>query len=169
VALLSCVVLPALRAIGEDMTAQYVRRAAEWLVAQQNDDGGWGESCASYMDPEQIGRGASTASQTAWAMIGLAATGASDDAEPIRRGTAFLLRSQQAGTWHESQYTGTGFPGYGVGARLALDDADLSYPAIRGLARVSQNPSVVTEPGRFAVVRCAVGVPLRLSRFREDR
>jgi squalene-hopene/tetraprenyl-beta-curcumene cyclase len=125
-------VLPALRAIGEDMTAQYVRRAAEWLVAQQNDDGGWGESCASYMDPEQIGRGASTASQTAWAMIGLAATGASDDAEPIRRGTAFLLRSQQAGTWHESQYTGTGFPGYGVGARLALDDADLSYRLQQG-------------------------------------
>ncbi len=119
-------VLPALRAIGEDMTAQYVLRAADWLVAEQNQDGGWGESCASYMDPTQIGRGVSTASQTAWAIIGLVAVSTTNYAEPIKRGTAFILDSQQDGTWHEPQYTGTGFPGYGVGARLALDDSDLS-------------------------------------------
>jgi squalene-hopene/tetraprenyl-beta-curcumene cyclase len=119
-------VLPALRAIGEDMTAKYVRQAADWLVAQQNEDGGWGESCASYMDPTQIGRGVSTASQTAWAVIGLVAVSATNYAEPIKRGTAFILASQQDGTWNELQYTGTGFPGYGVGARLALDDSDLS-------------------------------------------
>jgi squalene-hopene/tetraprenyl-beta-curcumene cyclase len=119
-------VLPALRAIGEDMTAKYVLRAADWLVAEQNQDGGWGESCASYMDPTQIGRGVSTASQTAWAIIGLVAVSTTNYAEPIKRGTAFILDSQQDGTWHEPQYTGTGFPGYGVGARLALDDSDLS-------------------------------------------
>jgi len=126
-------VLPALRAIGEDMTSDYVRRAAGWLVAQQNEDGGWGESCASYMDPTQIGRGVSTASQTAWAIIGLVAVGAADYAEPVKRATAFLLNGQSDdGTWIEPQYTGTGFPGYGVGARLALDDSTLSYRLQQG-------------------------------------
>jgi squalene-hopene/tetraprenyl-beta-curcumene cyclase len=125
-------VLPALRAIGEDMTAKYVRCASDWLAAQQNEDGGWGESCASYMDPTQIGCGVSTASQTAWAIIGLAAVAATDYAEPIKRGTAFLLDGQHDGTWNESQYTGTGFPGYGVGSRLALDDSTLSYRLQQG-------------------------------------
>jgi squalene-hopene/tetraprenyl-beta-curcumene cyclase len=125
-------VLPALRGIGEDMTASYVRRASDWLAAQQNDDGGWGESCASYMDPTQIGRGVSTASQTGWAIMGLAAVSTADYAESIKLGTAFLLDSQKDGTWYEREYTGTGFPGYGVGARLALDDSTLSYRLQQG-------------------------------------
>ena len=125
-------VLPALRAIGEDMTANYVRRSANWLTSQQNEDGGWGESCASYMDPTQIGRGVSTASQTAWAIMGLVAVGTKEYAAPINRGQAFLLESQQDGTWNESHYTGTGFPGYGVGARLALDDSTLSFRLQQG-------------------------------------
>ena len=60
-------VLPALQAIGEDMTQPYVRLAVAWLLEHQNPDGGWGESCGSYVDPGLRGRGPSTASQTAWA------------------------------------------------------------------------------------------------------
>ncbi|MFQ6117571.1 MAG: squalene--hopene cyclase, partial [Candidatus Bipolaricaulia bacterium] len=67
------VVLPALRAIGERMDRPYIRRAVEWLVAHQNADGGWGETPASYRDPALRGRGPSTASQTAWALIALLA------------------------------------------------------------------------------------------------
>ena len=115
-------VLPALEAIGEDMSAPYIGRAADWLLSKQQEDGGWGESCASYMDPEMAGRGAATASQTAWALMGLAAAGRAADKEAMARGVAFLLERQKEGTWEEPEYTGTGFPGYGVGATIKLGD-----------------------------------------------
>ncbi|MEM9494574.1 MAG: squalene--hopene cyclase [Pseudomonadota bacterium] len=114
-------VLPALEAIGEDMGADYVTRAADWLVASQNDDGGWGEVCGSYMDPAQIGRGPSTASQTAWALMGLTAAGPAYR-EAIAAGVHYLIERQSDGTWAEPEYTGTGFPGYGVGATIKLGD-----------------------------------------------
>jgi squalene-hopene/tetraprenyl-beta-curcumene cyclase len=111
-------VLPALRAIGEDMRQPYVRRAADWVAGHQNPDGGWGETPASYMDDSLRGVGDSTPSQTGWALMALAALepGHYDDA--IRRGADYLVRSQHDGSWEESQYTGTGFPGYSVGARV---------------------------------------------------
>ncbi|HEX6778381.1 MAG TPA: prenyltransferase/squalene oxidase repeat-containing protein, partial [Ktedonobacterales bacterium] len=64
-------VLPALRALGEDMRQPYIQRAAQWLLKCQQDDGGWGETCASYDNPRLRGTGAATASQTAWALLGL--------------------------------------------------------------------------------------------------
>ncbi len=115
-------VLPALEAIGEDMMQGYIRKASDWLILHQNDDGGWGESCASYMDPAQMGRGASTASQTAWALMGLAAAGRAEDERAIADGVQFLIERQKGGTWEEPEYTGTGFPGYGVGATIKLGD-----------------------------------------------
>lgn len=114
-------VLPALRAVGENMQADYVRRAAAWLVSKQNPDGGWGETCASYMDDALRGVGPSTASQTGWALLGLLAMDGHDHDEAIRRGLDYLLTTQTAdGTWHERHFTGTGFPGYGLGARTDL-------------------------------------------------
>ena len=111
-------VLPALEAIGEDMSQPYIRRAIEWIVAHQNEDGGWGESCGSYVDPALRGVGPSTASQTAWALLGLVAAG-EHDSEAARRGLIYLAETQQEdGTWDEPYFTGTGFPGYGVGERL---------------------------------------------------
>jgi squalene-hopene/tetraprenyl-beta-curcumene cyclase len=102
-------VLRGLGAIGEQMDAVYVRRAARWLLDHQNGDGGWGESIASYDDPTQKGRGASTPSQTAWALMGLMAAG--EAASPaVRRGVAWLLDRQQSGTWEQGPWTGTGFP-----------------------------------------------------------
>jgi squalene-hopene/tetraprenyl-beta-curcumene cyclase len=111
-------VLPALKEVGEDMTSAYVRRAAEWIAAIQNLDGGWGETCASYMDYSLRGKGPSTASQTAWALMALLAAGVDGFRRNVEGGVDYLIASQQAGTWDEPQYTGTGFPGYGVGARL---------------------------------------------------
>lgn len=128
-------VLPALAAIGEDMTVSYVRRAAEWLVRHQNSDGGWGESCGSYMEDALRGRGESTASQTAWALLALLAVGGSDYAEVIRRGLDYLLEAQENGSWSEPQYTGTGFPGYGVGERTNLKKAGASLGQGSELAR----------------------------------
>jgi squalene-hopene/tetraprenyl-beta-curcumene cyclase len=116
-------VLPALAAVGEDMSAPYVQRACDWLLSRQQPNGGWGESCASYMDPEMKGRGTATASQTAWALIGLLAANRDKDREAISRGLAFLVERQTAeGTWNEPEYTGAGFPGYGVGQTIKLGD-----------------------------------------------
>jgi squalene-hopene/tetraprenyl-beta-curcumene cyclase len=116
-------VLPALAAIGEDMSQDYVRRAADWVVAHQNDDGGWGETCASYMDDSLRGRGPSTASQTAWALLALLAIESPDYDRVIRRGVGYLVATQREdGTWDEPYYTGTGFPGYGFGARMDFRD-----------------------------------------------
>lgn len=114
-------VLPALEAVGENMQADYVRRAADWLVGKQNADGGWGETCASYMDDTLRGVGPSTASQTAWGLMALLAVGGHDYDAAIARALDYLLTTQTpAGTWDEKHYTGTGFPGYGLGARADL-------------------------------------------------
>jgi squalene-hopene/tetraprenyl-beta-curcumene cyclase len=116
-------VLPALAVLGEDMTQAYVRKAADWIVAHQNADGGWGESCASYMDDSLRGRGPSTASQTAWALLALLAVASPDYATSVRSGVAYLAATQRSdGTWDEPYYTGTGFPGYGFGARINFRD-----------------------------------------------
>ena len=110
-------VLPALKAIGWDMQSDGPPRAVAWLKEHQNRDGGWGESCASYVDPEYRGRGPSTPSQTAWALLSLLAAdeGGSDAAA---RGIDYLVDTQRGdGSWDEPYFTGTGFPGYGVGQR----------------------------------------------------
>jgi squalene-hopene/tetraprenyl-beta-curcumene cyclase len=103
-------VLPALIAAGVRPEKPSIRRAVAWLEGRQNDDGGWGEDMRSYDDPDWIGRGASTASQTAWALIGLLAAGESSQA--VERGVAWLVENQRSdGTWDEPHFTGTGFPG----------------------------------------------------------
>jgi squalene-hopene/tetraprenyl-beta-curcumene cyclase len=103
-------VLRGLEAIGVDHHEPYVQQAAEWLRMVQNPDGGWGEMCESYDDPNRKGLGESTASQTAWAVLGLMA--ANDlRSDSVARGIAYLLRTQQKdGSWEENYYTGTGFP-----------------------------------------------------------
>jgi squalene-hopene/tetraprenyl-beta-curcumene cyclase len=101
--------LPALIAAGVDPASECVRRAVAWLETHQNEDGGWGEDPRSYDDPSWIGRGPSTASQTAWALLALHATG--EPSPALERGVQWLLRTQRAdGGWDEPQYTGTGFP-----------------------------------------------------------
>ncbi len=103
-------VLAGLRAIGEDLTAPYVRRAVAWVESKQNPDGGWGESCLSYADPAYSGKGDSTPSQTAWALMALMAAGATDSFSVVR-GINYLLRQQRKdGSWEEIRHTGTGFP-----------------------------------------------------------
>jgi squalene-hopene/tetraprenyl-beta-curcumene cyclase len=102
-------VLCGLRAVGADMRAPFVRRAVRFLMEHQNADGGWGESIASYDHPSQKGIGASTPSQTAWAVLGLLAAGGAEHA--VRRGVRHLLERQTAeGTWEQEAWTGTGFP-----------------------------------------------------------
>ena len=101
--------LPALITAGVPAGEECVRRAVAWLEAHQNDDGGWGEDPRSYDEQSWIGRGDSTASQTAWALLALHAAG--ERSEALERGVRWLVETQREdGGWDEPQYTGTGFP-----------------------------------------------------------
>jgi squalene-hopene/tetraprenyl-beta-curcumene cyclase len=103
-------VLRGLRAFNYDMNQPWLLKARDWLESVQQADGGWGERCNTYDDPVFKGQGPSTASQTAWAVMGLCAF---DDPhrESIRRGIEYLVRTQNAdGSWTEHETTGTGFP-----------------------------------------------------------
>jgi squalene-hopene/tetraprenyl-beta-curcumene cyclase len=103
-------VVPALIAAGVPTSEQPIRRAVHWLESVQNDDGGWGEDCRSYDDDAWIGRGESTASQTAWALLALHAAG--ERSAALERGIAWLAETQlDDGGWDEPYHTGTGFPG----------------------------------------------------------
>ena len=103
-------VLAGLRAIGVDLSDPSIQRAVAWLESKQNPDGGWGESCHSYGDPAWSGKGDSTPSQTAWAIMGLMSAGMAD-AFSVARGIQYLLRHQtKEGSWEEVRHTGTGFP-----------------------------------------------------------
>jgi squalene-hopene/tetraprenyl-beta-curcumene cyclase len=108
-------VLPALVAAGVPTGSREVRRAVQWLEDHQNADGGWGEDLRSYRDPSWSGRGESTASQTAWALLALLAAGEvgpGAESEAARRGVGWLVRSQlDTGSWAVDLFTGTGFPG----------------------------------------------------------
>ena len=90
---------------------EFCQRAVRWLRAVQKADGSFGESLWSYTDPETKGQGNSTASQTAWGLIGLLA-GASPDDPAIQKSVAYLVHQQNSdGSWSEAEFTGTGFPG----------------------------------------------------------
>jgi squalene-hopene/tetraprenyl-beta-curcumene cyclase len=103
-------VLRGLQAMEIDNHEPYTQQAAEWLRSVQNPDGGWGETVGSYDDPSKRGQGASTASQTAWAVLGLLAAG-DTSSDSVHRGIAYLSNTQRAdGSWFEEWFTGTGFP-----------------------------------------------------------
>jgi squalene-hopene/tetraprenyl-beta-curcumene cyclase len=104
-------VLCALNAAGIDHGDPVMRKAADWLVSIQNSDGGWGEDATSYrLDYKGYERAPSTASQTAWALLGLMAAG--EVGHPaVARGVEYLIGTQtEKGLWDEQRYTATGFP-----------------------------------------------------------
>jgi squalene-hopene/tetraprenyl-beta-curcumene cyclase len=85
-------------------------RGSRWLIRHQMANGAWGESADSYADPSIAGKGPATASQTAWALLGLMAAGRHDH-RSVRRGIEYLIDTQQPdGSWLETEFTGTGFP-----------------------------------------------------------
>ena len=103
-------VLCALNAAGEDPATPHVRKAVAWLMARQQADGGWGESCASYWHGRRQETAPSTPSQTAWALLGLMAAGASESTA-VARGIAYLTAAPRQGArWDEELYNAVGFP-----------------------------------------------------------
>jgi squalene-hopene/tetraprenyl-beta-curcumene cyclase len=105
-------VVPALAAAGLGPWAGPIRAAVRFLERHQNSDGGWGEDLRSYVDSSWVGRGESTPSQTAWALLALLAAG-ERTSPAVERGIAWLCANQRPdGGWDEARYTGTGFPGH---------------------------------------------------------
>ena len=103
-------VLCAFNAADEDMAAPHIRKAVSWLESRQRSDGGWGEDGATYWSKTKEAAKASTASQTAWAVLALMAAGEVDN-EAVRRGIEYLLAAQRDGDqWEEPWYTAVGFP-----------------------------------------------------------
>ena len=103
-------VLCALNIAGVSHDDPMVKRAVAWLESVQNDDGGWGEDCASYEGAPQGVYKESLPTQTAWATLGLMAVGR-HDSEAVRRGMAYLMQAQdEQGEWHEAPYNAVGFP-----------------------------------------------------------
>jgi squalene-hopene/tetraprenyl-beta-curcumene cyclase len=104
-------VLCALNAAGVDRQDPVVRKAVDWLLSIQNADGGWGEDATSYrLDYKGFEGASTTASQTAWALLGLMAAGEVENPAVVR-GVEYLITTQsQKGLWDEQRYTATGFP-----------------------------------------------------------
>lgn len=139
-------VLRGLRAIGQDMTQDWILRGRDWLESCQNNDGGWGETCGTYDDPSTKGIGESTASQTAWAVMGICACG-DLDRPSIQRGLRFLLGSQKFdGSWDEDQITGTGFPRTFY---LKYDMYRQNFPLLALATYVNYCNGIDTRPGFY--------------------
>ena len=104
-------VLAGLARIGLPGDDPSVAAGANWLLSRQQPCGGWGESPESYADPRCRGQGEPTASQTAWALMGLLAAGLEAHSAVVRA-VQYLLDTQgDDGTWVEEPFTGTGLPG----------------------------------------------------------
>ena len=102
--------LTGLAAVGVPPEDHAIFAGAKWLLAHQQACGGWGESPRTYEHPELRGQGAVTASQTAWAVLGLIAAGWADH-PAVLRGIRYLIEVQNDdGSWSETEFTGTGFP-----------------------------------------------------------
>ncbi len=103
-------VLSGLAKIGVPTSDAAMRRGSQWLLQYQQPNGGWGESARSYDEPATRGQGPVTASQTAWALLGLIDAGYAEH-DAVARGVRFLVETQLAdGSWDETEFTGTGFP-----------------------------------------------------------
>src|SRR5258706_1116052 len=99
-----------LTCIGESPSEPYIQNALSWLRSVQQPDGGWGERCDTYEDPDRKGKGPSTPSQTAWALMAFLSCGILED-PAVANGIRYLLGTQRPdGTWDENEFTGTGFP-----------------------------------------------------------
>ena len=105
-------VLVAIKGAGVDMSEPWIRKSVDWLKAQQREDGGWGEGLETYSEDQRGYAIGSTASQTAWATLGLMSAGEIESPE-VKRGIAWLEsapREEGSPRWEETLYTGTWFP-----------------------------------------------------------
>jgi len=145
-------VLAGLAAVGVPDDDPLVAAAVNWLVAHQQPHGGWGETPMSYATLALRGQGPATATQTAWAVLGLLATGR-EDHPAVERGVRFLITQQQEdGTWDEPEFTSMGAPG-SYPMRHEGDAISFALMALSYWARsASASQAGTAEAPRFGVV-----------------
>lgn len=96
---------------GEDPNSAPIKKACDWFESRQNSDGGWGESTESYRDPKWVGRGLSTPTQTAWALMALIECGRANT-KAVKAGVTYLVEQfHVTGHWVDTSVVGTGHPG----------------------------------------------------------
>jgi squalene-hopene/tetraprenyl-beta-curcumene cyclase len=137
--------LRGMRALNLNMSEDWLQRGKQWLESVQRPDGGWGERCNTYDDPVFKGQGPSTASQTAWAVMGLCAFDDPDNSA-LKRGIEYLIRTQNPdGSWSEDETTGTGFPKVFY---LKYDIYRNAWPllALATYKRICRAKSVIGQP-----------------------
>ena len=150
--------LQGLKAIDFPMNHPALTRAVQWLESVQQSCGGWGETCGTYENPSAKGFGESTASQTAWAMMGICAC-RDLDRPSIQRGLRYLLNSQKPdGSWDEEQITGTGFPRVFY---LKYDMYRQNFPLLALATYVNYRSGVGHRPSFY---RCEGGQAASLTR-----
>jgi squalene-hopene/tetraprenyl-beta-curcumene cyclase len=143
-------VLRGLSAIGYDMSEPWVQKCVKWLQEIQKEDGSWGESCKSYESDEWLGRGNSTASQTAWGILSLLSSGVRD--EKVKKAVQWLLKTQlENGEWKEDEFTATGFPN---AFYLRYDFYRIYFPLMalseyrKGITYITPYEGITTLQGR---------------------
>lgn len=132
----TCAAVVGLLSVGESREAPYLQKALEFILSNQNEDGGWGESCDCYAPHVKTARGRSTPSQTAWALMSLHAfqRSADDFTESIPAALKFLRSKAQADGLREDEFTGTGFP---MHFYLRYDGYRIYFPLI-ALGRIGR-------------------------------
>jgi squalene-hopene/tetraprenyl-beta-curcumene cyclase len=146
--------LTGLAAVGLPSDDPMMVAGANWLLACQQPSGAWGESADSYADPRRRGQGPPTASQTAWAVLGLLAAGM-ERVPAVARGIRYLLHTQcEDGTWYEPEFTGTGFPRVFY---LRYHYYPMYFP-LMALSRWAMRASPSLPAERLRVVGSRVGV-----------
>jgi squalene-hopene/tetraprenyl-beta-curcumene cyclase len=85
-----------------------VQRAARFLAACQNPDGGFGERAEAYREPARAGRGPSMPAVTGFVLLGLLAAAPAANAALLRGAARFLIATQDAsGSWGNADWLHT--------------------------------------------------------------
>lgn len=100
----SAEVIAGLVAVGVDVSRPPYSTAIAWMLARQNDDGGWGETVDTYVDPTLAGSGPSSQYVTGIVATTLIAAGHARSPAIARAIQRLLQIQQRDGSWDGGPY-----------------------------------------------------------------
>ncbi|MCP3142069.1 oxygenase MpaB family protein [Pyxidicoccus xibeiensis] len=144
----SSYVISALTKAGDPPGVGFLKRAIDWTLAHQNEDGGFGESVLSYAEPKRAGIGPSTAPLTGLVLLGLLDAGLRDSAA-VQKAIAYLLARQRPdGTWPNGTYLATALPPNAFYTYAPAANY-LPLQALAHYARLGDAPAPSVRPSRW--------------------